>query len=112
MSRRQQRFEAIEISIGRLHSGQIAAYHALRGHRFMALRCGRRFGKTEFAKAWISEGLVKGEACAWIAPQHMLAQEVYYDLSKKFSSLVEECAKASLIRLKDGWSSRLLVPRQ
>ncbi len=102
MSRRQQRSEAIEISIGRLHPGQITAYNALRGHRFMALRCGRRFGKTEFAKAWISEGLVKGEACAWIAPQHMLAQEVYYDLSKKFSSLVEECAKASLIRLRTG----------
>ena len=68
----------------------------------MALRCGRRFGKTELAKAWISEGLVSGMACAWIAPQHMLAQEVYYDLAKKFSALVEESSKASLIRLRTG----------
>lgn len=102
MSRRQSTSGKTEISIGRLHSGQIAAYNALCGHRFMALRCGRRFGKTELAKAWISDGLVKGMACAWFAPQHMLAQEVYYDLAKKFFVLVEESSKASLIRLRTG----------
>ena len=102
MSRRRLAPGKIKISIGRLHPGQVAAYTALRGHRFMALRCGRRFGKTELAKGWISEGLVSGMACAWIAPQHMLAQEVYYDLAKKFSALIEESAKASLIRLRTG----------
>ena len=109
MSRRQPTSEQIEISIGQLHAGQIAAYKALRGSRYMALRCGRRFGKTELAKAWISQGLLMGMPCAWIAPQHMLAQEVYYDLAKKFSRLIEENAKASLIRLRtvgrlDFWS--------
>jgi hypothetical protein len=102
MGRRELASGKINISIGRLHPGQIAAYAALRGHRFMALRCGRRFGKTELAKAWIAEGLVSGMACAWIAPQHMLAQEVYYDLAKKFSGLVEESSKASLIRVRTG----------
>ena len=109
MSRRQPTSGQIEISIGQLHSGQIAAYKAVRGRRHMALRCGRRFGKTELAKAWISQGLIMGMPCAWIAPQHMLAQEVYYDLAKKFSSLIEESAKSSLIRLRtsgrlDFWS--------
>ena len=99
MGRRELASGTINISIGRLHPG---AYAALRGHRFMALRCGRRFGKTELAKAWIAEGLVFGMACAWIAPQHMLAQEVYYDLAKKFPALVEESSKASLIRLRTG----------
>jgi hypothetical protein len=102
MSRRRLAPGKIKISIGRLHPGQVAAYTALRGHRFMALRCGRRFGKTELAKGWISEGLVSGMACAWIAPQHMLAQEVYFDLAKKSSALIEESAKASLIRLRTG----------
>ena len=41
-------------------------------------------------------------ACAWIAPQHMLAQEVCDDLSQKFSPLIAEAAKASLIRLRTG----------
>ncbi|PNG24175.1 hypothetical protein [Methylocella silvestris] len=102
MSRRPRTSGTIKISIGQLHPGQIAAYAALRDHRFMALRCGRRFGKTELAKAWISEGVIRGMACAWIAPQHMLAQEVYFDLATKFSSLIEESSKASLIRLRTG----------
>lgn len=78
----------ISVSVGRLHTGQIAAYRALRGHRFMALRCGRRFGKTELAKAWITEGLLKGEICAWFAPQHMLAAEVHTELSRHLAPLI------------------------
>jgi hypothetical protein len=78
----------ITISVGQLHAGQIEAYRALRGYRFMALRCGRRFGKTELAKAWIIEGLLKGEVCAWLAPQHMLAAEVHMDLSRHLAAVL------------------------
>jgi hypothetical protein len=56
------------ISLGQLHLGQSMAHWALQPHRFKALRCGRRFGKTEFAKTWIAQGLVQGEECAWFAP--------------------------------------------
>lgn len=79
----------IRVSVGKLHAGQIAAYLGLRDHRFMALRCGRRFGKTELAKAWITEGLLKGEACAWFAPQHMLAAEVQAELSQNLALLIK-----------------------
>src|ERR1700675_2631178 len=53
------------LSLGRLHLGQVTAFWALREHRFKALRCGRRFGKTEFARVWISDGLARGYECAW-----------------------------------------------
>jgi hypothetical protein len=72
---------AIRISIGLLHEGQRAAYNALLPHRFKALRCGRRFGKTELAKSWIKQGLIQGEPCGWFAPQHMLSSEAYHDLA-------------------------------
>ena len=68
------------ISLMPLHSGQVKAYWALRPHRFKALRCGRRFGKTDFAKIWIAQGLLQGEECAWFSPQHMTWSEVYPDL--------------------------------
>jgi hypothetical protein len=70
------------ISLGQLHLGQSKAHWALQPHRFKALRCGRRFGKTEFAKTWIAQGLVQGEECAWFAPQHMTWSEVYLDLAQ------------------------------
>jgi hypothetical protein len=44
------------IALPRLHEGQWHAFWAFQARRFKALRCGRRFGKTEFAKAWIGQG--------------------------------------------------------
>jgi hypothetical protein len=59
------------ISLLPMHQGQAMAYAALLKPRFKALRCGRRFGKTDFAKTWISQGILQGQECAWFAPQHM-----------------------------------------
>ena len=92
-----------EIQIPRLHAGQFAAYQALLPHQFMALRCGRRFGKTDFAKTWIAQGLVQGEECAWFAPQHMTWSEVYSDLVEMLKPIVEAGSKsAAVIRLSNG----------
>ena len=106
----QPRSGSLSISVGRLHSGQVAAYRALSGHRFKILRCGRRFGKTDFAKAWITQALIQGETCAWFAPQHMLAVEVYSDLTRALAPLLEASSKGGgVVRLKtsgrlDFWS--------
>jgi hypothetical protein len=70
----------IKLSLQELHTGQLKAYWALKQHRFKALRCGRRFGKTEFAKAWIADALVRGGECAWLAPQHKTWSETYAEL--------------------------------
>ena len=91
------------VTIGKLHTGQIKAYRALYQRRFMALRCGRRFGKTELAKAWIKQGLVQGEICAWLAPQHMLASEVYRDLTRELGPLLQGGSKGQgVIRTLSG----------
>jgi hypothetical protein len=93
----------LKLSVGRLHAGQVTAYRALHGHRFKALRCGRRFGKTELAKAWIKQGLLQGEACAWFAPQHMTASEVYSDLMRDLAPVLKARSKAEgVMRLKTG----------
>ncbi len=79
---------ASSIILPELHRGQIDAYWALQPHQFRALRCGRRFGKTEFAKAWIAQGLVEGQECAWLAPQHMMWSEVFSDLMRMLGPIV------------------------
>ena len=110
MARSETHNPAARISIGRLHAGQIRAWQALRGSRFKALRCGRRFGKTELAKSWILQGLVQGEACAWIAPQHMTSAEVYHDLQRRLALLLLAHSRtAGVLRLRndarlDFWS--------
>ena len=69
------------LSLGTLHSGQVKAYWALKSHRFKALRCGRRWGKTDFAKTWIAQGLSQGYECAWFAPQIKTWSEVHPEIA-------------------------------
>jgi hypothetical protein len=91
------------ISLSELHYGQSTAHWALQPHRFKALRCGRRFGKTEFAKTWIAQGLVQGEECAWFAPQHMTWSEVYLDLTQMLQPILDACSRTPpVIRLSHG----------
>ncbi|QIG98089.1 hypothetical protein [Bradyrhizobium sp. 6(2017)] len=98
------------ISLGTFHVGQVKAFLALRGHRFKALRCGRRFGKTDFAKTWIKEGLVQGFECAWFSPQHKTWSEVYSETASALAGLIEHTSKtAGVMKFKtegrlDFWS--------
>jgi hypothetical protein len=92
-----------QLSLGRLHSGQAAAYWALKSSRFKALRCGRRFGKTDFAKIWISQALAQGGECAWFAPQHMTWAEVYSELADTLRPILDASSKGSAVmRMKTG----------
>jgi hypothetical protein len=86
-----------------MHSGQVAAYWKLQPHRYKALRCGRRFGKTDFGKIWIGQGLVLGWECAWFAPQHMTWSEVYSEMANTFRPILERGSKGSAVmRMKTG----------
>jgi hypothetical protein len=86
-----------------MHAGQIAAFRALQGHRLKALRCGRRFGKTDFGKIWIGDGLARGLECAWFAPQHNTWSEVYSAIVDTFRPILGQASKsAAVIRLKTG----------
>ena len=107
---RQPRSSETKLSVGKLHSGQVDAYWDLHGHRFKVLRCGRRFGKTDFAKIWITEGLIRGWESAWFAPQHRTWGEVYSDLATDLQPILERNSKqAGVMHFKtrgrlDFWS--------
>jgi hypothetical protein len=91
------------LSLGRLHSGQAAALKALQPYRFMALRCGRRFGKTDLGKIWISQALVQGWECAWLAPQHRTWSEVYSELATDLRPILDRTSKQSgVMRMRTG----------
>jgi hypothetical protein len=93
----------ITLSLQQLHSGQLTAYWALKEHRFKALRCGRRFGKTEFAKTWIADALVRGGECAWLAPQHKTWSETYAELADLLRPILKGGSKGSgVLRLTTG----------
>jgi hypothetical protein len=91
------------LSLGTLHSSQVKAYWALKQHRFKALRCGRRWGKTDFAKTWIAQGLAQGYECAWFAPQHKTWSEVYPEIVNMMRPILDTSSKVSgVMRTKTG----------
>jgi phage terminase large subunit-like protein len=102
MANRRVTAEAI-ITLPTLHLGQVKAFVALRDSRFKALRCGRRFGKTDFAKTWIMQGLTQGQEGAWFAPQHMTWAEVYSDLIETLQPILDRSSKTEgVMRLRTG----------
>jgi hypothetical protein len=99
----RSRSSVSQLSLMPLHDGQIAALRALQPHRYKALRCGRRFGKTDFAKLWIADGLVRGWECAWLAPQHRTWAEVYSELAADLRPLIDRTSKqAAVMRMRTG----------
>jgi hypothetical protein len=94
---------ANRLSLGTLHSSQVKAYWALKQHRFKALRCGRRWGKTDFSKTWIAQGLAQGQECAWFAPQHKTWSEVYPEIVSMIRPILGTSSKVSAVmRMKTG----------
>jgi len=86
-----------------LHAGQVDAYWALKPHRFKALRSGWRFGKTDFGKTWIAQGLTQGNECAWFAPQHMTWAEVYPEMADIIRPILDTSSKTSgVMRMTNG----------
>jgi hypothetical protein len=93
----------IKLSLQRMHEGQLAAHWALNRHRFKALRCGRRFGKTEYGKTWIAQALIQGWECAWLAPQHKTWSETFSELVDLLRPILKQGSKGSgVIRLQTG----------
>jgi hypothetical protein len=75
----------------------------LKSHRLKALRCGRRWGKTDFAKTWIVQGLAQGYECAWFAPQHKTWSEVYPEIVNIIRPILDTSSKVSAVmRMKNG----------
>jgi hypothetical protein len=63
------------IVLPELHSGQVDAFN-LPG-RFKALRCGRRWGKTQFLKTIACDFAAKGAQVGWFVPNYRYASEAY-----------------------------------
>jgi len=73
---------AVSVVLPTLHAGQVAAYNALRGARFQALRCGRRFGKDVFMVTRAANRAAKGGAAGLFAPEHKQLTEPYDHLEE------------------------------
>jgi hypothetical protein len=60
----------LEITLPTLFSGQIQVARMLCAHRLVAMRCGRRYGKTELDKAIACDRIAKGQSIGFFTHMH------------------------------------------
>lgn len=56
------------------------AWAANAGGQLRAVRCGRRWGKTDWAKIWLSDSALKGSPVGYFAPSYKIMSEMYQDM--------------------------------
>ena len=67
----------IHVQLPTLHKGQIDALNAHKEHRFVATRCGRRWGKTVLVTTLTADRALKGKQVGLFAPEHRFLIEPF-----------------------------------
>lgn len=79
------------ITLPQLHPGQADLYNT--PGRFMAVRCGRRWGKTQLASVLIGNGVPRGEYWGVFVPGYKLIAEQFRELHKMLEPIVVSASK-------------------
>jgi hypothetical protein len=79
------------IVLPQFHPGQIEAFniHA----RFRALRCGRRWGKTNFLKTIACDYAAKGCQVGWFVPNYRYASEAYGENEEALDQIITQSSR-------------------
>ena len=86
-----------------LHSGQIGAFNCFRKHRFVRLRCGRRWGKTVFGQTLACDGPLKKKKVGWFVPKYKVMTEAYQEILDIIKPIKTQASRMDgVIRTKGG----------
>lgn len=67
----------IKVKLPTLHPDQVRLWEAMQQHRFLAARCGRRWGKTELDICVGCDEAINGGEVGWFAPENKRLLESY-----------------------------------
>lgn len=91
----------VDIYLPTLHPGQLEAF--MLPARFEAVRCGRRWGKTEMGITEACDALIKGQSVGWFAPDYKIMSEAYDALIDVIEPIKTQSSKqAGKIRVSTG----------
>jgi len=91
------------VEIPELHAGQVAAFDELCGSRFLAVRCGRRWGKTILGVTLACDAAAKGYLVGYFAPDYKILGEIYHDVYDTLQPIATQASQmAGVIRTRTG----------
>ncbi len=94
----------ILITLPTLHEGQVKAFEVKSQNRYFALRCGRRFGKSEFLAALLADTAINGELAGLFAPDYKRLSETYLRIYDILRPIVRSSWQNRMIRTINGGS--------
>ena len=93
----------IEIVLPTFHPAQVEAFKIWQANKYVAGRCGRRWGKTDFAKIIVCDALPKGRNVGWFAPNYRILSEAYNEIATLIAPIKTASSKTDgVIRTMNG----------
>jgi hypothetical protein len=93
----------IDVALPTLHPGQVSAYKVFRKNQRIVGRCGRRWGKTDFAKVIACDAAIKGKIVGWFAPDYKRLSEAYAEIADTLLPVTKRSSKMEgIIRTING----------
>lgn len=90
-----------EIFLPTLHTGQRHAWEL--PARLRVLRCGRRWGKTDFFKTIAGDGAAHGEPIGWFTPSYKIQSEAFNEIADMLDPIKKNSSKIDgVFRTKTG----------
>lgn len=84
-----------------LHPGQVAAFN--QGWRFLAMRCGRRWGKTNYAITLACDAATKKQPVGFFAPDYKIIAETYQEIRDILEPIITRASQQrGVIRTRGG----------
>lgn len=96
------------VKLPTFHPGQVRAYKASRRgpdnpRGLLAMRCGRRYGKTDFLCSVAVDGAAKGQPVGFFAPAYKYVAEAYQQIAGMLEPITSQSSKVEgVIRTKTG----------
>lgn len=95
--------ENYRIKIPTLFPAQERAWKLIQRERFVAGRCGRRFGKTDLAKTIVCDDVARGELVGWFAPDYKTSSEAYNEMEEILEPIKKSPSRqGSVLRTRTG----------
>lgn len=83
----------VEVTLPTLHPSQVKAFEVIRRNRFVAIRAGRRWGKTDLGKMIVSDDAIRGYPVGIFAPDYKILAETYNDIAATLQPVIKSASK-------------------
>jgi hypothetical protein len=70
----------VTIALPTFYPAQVEAFRVFQKNPRTSIRCGRRWGKTDFAKTIACDAIAKGRIVGWFVPEHKYQSEAYTEI--------------------------------